>query len=94
MCALWRSDQSVKRMRLRSLSRIPAAGIDAKDSEQIFEAFFTCKPTGMGMGLAICRSIIAAHNGRLWASPAPHVALVFYVVLPRDAGETNTVALK
>ena len=51
------------------------AGIDAKDSEQIFEAFFTTKPTGMGMGLAICRSIIAAHNGRLWASPGSrHVA--------------------
>jgi signal transduction histidine kinase len=55
-------------MRLRSLSR-PGAGVDSKDSGQIFEAFFTTKPTGMGMGLAICRSIVAAHNGRLWASP-------------------------
>ncbi|MGB6820123.1 MAG: ATP-binding protein, partial [Pseudolabrys sp.] len=45
------------------------AGIDATNADQIFEAFFTTKPTGMGMGLAICRSIIAAHNGRLWASP-------------------------
>jgi signal transduction histidine kinase len=68
-------------------------GIDAKDSEQIFEAFFTTKPTGMGMGLAICRSIIAAHNGRLWASPGASCGTVFYVVLPRDAGETSTVAL-
>ena len=70
------------------------AGIDAKDSEQIFEAFFTTKPTGMGMGLAICRSIIAAHNGRLWASPGVSCGTVFNVVLPLDAGKTRTVALR
>jgi len=70
------------------------AGIDKKDSEQIFEAFFTTKPTGMGMGLAICRSIVAAHNGRLWASPGSSCGTVFYVVLPLDAGETRTVALR
>ena len=70
------------------------AGIDTKDSEQIFEAFFTTKPTGMGMGLAICRSIVAAHNGRLWASPGTSRGTVFYVVLPLDAGETRTVALR
>ena len=70
------------------------AGIDSKDSDQIFEAFFTTKPTGMGMGLAICRSIVAAHNGRLWASPGASRGTVFYVVLPLDAGETRTVALR
>jgi len=70
------------------------AGIDSKDSDQIFEAFFTTKPTGMGMGLAICRSIVAAHNGRLWASPGTSHGTVFYVVLPLDAGETRTVALR
>lgn len=70
------------------------AGIDSKDSEQIFEAFFTTKPTGMGMGLAICRSIVAAHNGRLWASPGVSRGTVFYVVLPLDPGDTRTVALR
>jgi signal transduction histidine kinase len=70
------------------------AGIDSKDSEQIFEAFFTTKPTGMGMGLAICRSIVAAHNGRLWASPGASRGTVFYFVLPVDAGEARTVALR
>jgi len=44
------------------------AGIDPKDIERIFESFYTTKSQGMGMGLSICRSIIEAHQGRLWAS--------------------------
>ena len=64
-------------------------GIDAKNAEQIFEAFFTTKPTGMGMGLAICRSIIAAHNGRLWASPGTSGGTVFYVFLPCSGGDAS-----
>ncbi len=61
-------------------------GLDPKNAEQIFEAFFTTKPTGMGMGLAICRSIIAAHGGRLWASPGHSCGTVFHVVLPLRMG--------
>lgn len=64
-------------------------GIDAKKAEQIFEAFFTTKPTGMGMGLAICRSIIAAHDGRLWASPGTSGGTVFHVFLPVDVGDAS-----
>jgi signal transduction histidine kinase len=60
-------------------------GIDAKNTEQIFEAFFTTKTTGMGMGLAICRSIIASHDGRLWATPGNSCGTVFHVALPADA---------
>jgi C4-dicarboxylate-specific signal transduction histidine kinase len=48
------------------------------------EPFYTTKPEGMGMGLSICRSIIEAHGGRLWAiSVEPHGAL-FQVTIPPD----------
>jgi signal transduction histidine kinase len=60
-------------------------GIDAKHAERIFEAFFTTKTTGMGMGLAICRSIIASHDGRLWATPGNSRGTVFHVALPVGA---------
>ena len=67
-------------------------GIDAKNTNQIFDAFFTTKSTGMGMGLAICRSIIAAHNGRLWASPGNSCGTVFHILLPLSAGESHSTA--
>src|SRR5262245_9421520 len=67
-------------------------GIDPKNAEQIFEAFFTTKPTGMGMGLAICRSIIVAHGGRLWASPGTSSGTIFHVVLPLRRDEQRPVS--
>ena len=57
-------------------------GIDPNDVGRIFHSFFTTKPQGMGMGLAICRSIIEAHGGRIWASAGTVRGSVFNVQLP------------
>ncbi|MGA8964136.1 MAG: ATP-binding protein, partial [Pseudolabrys sp.] len=60
-------------------------GIAPENLDKVFDTFFTTKPTGMGMGLSICRSIIEAHGGRLWVSGvAPH-GCIFHVVLPKSA---------
>jgi signal transduction histidine kinase len=60
-------------------------GLDANKLEQIFEPFYTTKPTGMGMGLAICRSILEAHSGCLWAANNPDRGATFYFTLPVNA---------
>jgi signal transduction histidine kinase len=57
-------------------------GVGLQDPERVFEAFFTTKENGMGMGLAICRSIIEAHRGRLWATNGKEVGASFCFTLP------------
>src|SRR5271166_3092159 len=52
--------------------------------EQLFKAFYTTKPNGLGLGLSICRSIIEAHGGRLWASANAARGVVFQFTLPVD----------
>jgi two-component system sensor kinase FixL len=58
-------------------------GIDSDDLDTLFEPYFTTKPEGMGMGLSICRSIVAEHGGRLWASDSPDGGAVLHFSLPR-----------
>ena len=57
-------------------------GIAPETMDRLFEAFFTTKPSGMGMGLSICRSIINAHGGRLWAATGAPRGAVFQFTLP------------
>jgi signal transduction histidine kinase len=57
-------------------------GIDSTKTDQLFSAFFTSKPGGMGIGLSISRSIIEAHGGRLWASGNDGPGATFQFALP------------
>jgi signal transduction histidine kinase len=89
---------SVYRRRLEIISAIDESGrvlvvvkdsgpgLELAQSDRLFEAFFTTKPEGMGMGLSICRSIIDAHGGRLWASPNLPNGAVFQFTLPAKGG--------
>ncbi len=57
-------------------------GLPSKQTDQIFNAFFTTKPNGTGMGLSISRSIVQAHGGRLWAGDNSAHGASFYFTLP------------
>jgi PAS domain S-box-containing protein len=57
-------------------------GIDQAHRDRIFDPFFTTKSHGMGLGLSICRSIIEAHGGRLWALPRSPFGMAFHLTLP------------
>ena len=65
-------------------------GIDPKNIEGIFDAFFTTKPTGTGIGLAICRSIIEAHDGRLWVTPKQSEGVIFQFTIPVDDDQDSS----
>jgi signal transduction histidine kinase len=66
-------------------------GLPPEQAEQIFEAFFTTKPHGTGMGLRISRSIVESHGGRLWAAKNSPRGAGFHFTLP-SAGGAQQVA--
>jgi PAS domain S-box-containing protein len=69
---------------VRVAVRDSGPGLDPDGLDHLFTAFYTTKPQGMGMGLAISRSIIEAHGGRLWASANPQRGATFQFTLPPD----------
>jgi hypothetical protein len=69
---------------VRVTVRDSGTGLDEPIRARMFEPFFTTKPAGTGMGLSICRSIIEAHQGRIWAEPLPRGA-AFHFTLGSNA---------
>jgi signal transduction histidine kinase len=64
-------------------------GFAPSDLDRVFEAFYTTKPSGLGLGLSICRSIIESHGGRLWASANPPRGASFQFALPALANTAS-----
>lgn len=69
--------------------RDSGTGLDRTTLDHLFEAFYTTKAQGMGMGLAVSRAIIEAHGGRLWATPNVPQGAIFRFRLPTDGEETS-----
>ena len=63
------------------------AGLPAGRADQIFDAFFTTKPQGSGMGLAISKSIVESQGGRLWATANDGRGAIFHFTLPAEVME-------
>ena len=78
-----RSRQDEKRQVLVSVTDC-GVGISAENADRLFNAFFTTKSGGMGMGLPICRSIIEAHGGRPWATRCEPWGALFQFTIPAD----------
>ena len=67
-------------------------GLDPNTMARIFEPFHTTKSGGMGMGLSICRSIVEAHGGRIWATPNAGPGITVQFTLPINNQATASVA--
>ena len=73
-------------------ARDTGPGLDPTSEDRLFEAFYTTKPDGMGMGLAICRSIIETHGGRLWVTANEPRGAVFQFTLPSEQDKSVRAA--
>jgi signal transduction histidine kinase len=82
---LIRSRQEEKQLVLESVTDC-GVGISAENADRLFNAFFTTKSSGMGMGLSICRSIMEAHGGRLWATANKPHGTTFHFTIPVNEG--------
>ncbi|MCU1244802.1 MAG: hypothetical protein JWN02_712 [Acidobacteria bacterium] len=86
---LWLSTEPDAEGGVRVAVRDSGPGLDPQSQARAFEAFYTTKPEGMGMGLAICRSIVEEHGGRLWASANEPRGAVFQLTLPAEGAEAS-----
>jgi signal transduction histidine kinase len=68
------------------------AGIDPENMNRMFDAFFTTKPMGIGMGLPLSRSIVEAHGGKIWAQVNEGPGLTVQFILPAESGGQLSVA--
>jgi signal transduction histidine kinase len=71
-------DQGLQSMRIE----VQDTGCGMEDVEKVFDAFFTTKPKGMGVGLSVCHSIIESHGGRIWATSTIGTGTTIALVLP------------
>jgi PAS domain S-box-containing protein len=85
---LWISTETEAAGGVLVTARDSGPGLDPADVERVFQAFYTTKPKGMGMGLAICRSMVEAHGGRMWASANESGGAVFQFTLPLERDES------
>jgi signal transduction histidine kinase len=69
--------------RVRLSVQDAGVGVDPQGADRIFEAFYTTKSGGMGVGLSVSRSIIESHQGRLWAAPNDGPGATFSFSIPR-----------
>jgi signal transduction histidine kinase len=67
---------------VRVAVRDTGPGLEPQSRDRLFEAFYTTKASGMGMGLSICRAIIEAHGGRIWATANEPQGAAFQFTLP------------
>ena len=65
------------------------SGLDPAVIDRVFTPLFTTKKTGIGLGLAITRSIVESHGGRIWAEPATPKGALFQFTLPAAAGDMH-----
>ena len=86
--------------RVRLTVQDAGIGLDMSDLERLFDAFYTTKSNGMGIGLSVSRSIIESHRGRLWAEPNDSPGATFSFSIPRvrvtashDTGVVQTSAV-
>ena len=77
--------------RLRVAVRDTGMGFDPESAEKLFEAFYTTKSSGMGIGLSVSRSIIERHQGRIWAVPndGPGATFSFSIPFAPERGERH-----